>query len=146
MNGHDTEHRPAGAAAIDDDRKETLRRMLLERRQVLTREIDDLLARRRIDQGIQREQSVPDPGDLSLQDATGDQQLSILEVRNRTRNQLDEALRRLDEGTYGICEDCGEPISPERLKAIPFARRCIECQRKAEMLEQIEKEPDRDEI
>jgi DnaK suppressor protein len=115
--------------------------MLLERRQVFTREIDELLARHRTDQLLQREQSVADTGDRSLQDSTGEQQLSLLEARTRMRNQVDEALRRLDEGTYGICEDCGRPISPERLKAMPFARRCVECQRKAETIEQIEKQP-----
>lgn len=132
--------------AARDDRKESLRTMLLERRNVLTREIDDLIQRHRTDQRTQREQSVADTGDMSLQDSTGEQQISILEVRNRMRNQIDEALRRLNEGTYGICEDCGRPISPERLKAVPFARRCVECQRKAEVIERIEKEPDREEI
>lgn len=153
MNGHEVHNRGGangvanGTGGIEQEaRKEDLRRMLLERRQVLTREIDDLLAQRRTDQRVQREQSVADPGDLSLQDATGDQQISILEIRNRMRNQLDEALRRLDEGTYGICEDCGAQISPERLKAVPFARRCVNCQRQAEILERIEKEPDRHEI
>lgn len=150
MNGNQVEDN-AGADqdAIDtkpDDRKEALRAMLLERRNVLTRDIDELLARHRTDQLIQREQSVADTGDMSLQDSTGDQQISILEVRNRMRNQIDEALRRLNEGTYGICEDCGRQITPERLKAVPFARRCVECQRKAEVIERIEKEPDREEI
>ena len=153
MNGQDVQNRGGangvanGTSGIEQDsRKESLRRMLLERRQALTREIDELLAQRRTDQRLQREQSVADPGDLSLQDATGDQQISILEIRNRMRNQVDEALRRLEEGTYGICEDCGRPISPERLKAVPFARRCVDCQRQAELLERIEKEPDRHEM
>ena len=52
----------------------------------------------------------------------GDQQLSLLEVRNRMRNQVDEALRLLDEGAHGLCEDCGRPIAPERLKVVPLAR------------------------
>ena len=120
--------------------------MLLERRQELTRQIDELLARHRTEQLVQRDQSVADTGDMSLQDSTGEQQISILEVRTRMRNQIDEALHRLDEGAYGICEDCGRPISPERLKAVPFARRCVECQRQAEVIEEIEKEPDRKEV
>lgn len=74
----------------------------------------------------------------------GEQQISILEVRNRTRNQIDEALQRLDEGTYGICEDCGRPITSARLKAVSFARRCIECQETSEVIERIENEPDRE--
>jgi len=69
-----------------------------------------------------------------------DQQLSLLEVRNRMRNQVDDALRLLDEGAHGLCEDCGRPIAPERLKVVPLARRCVECERNAEVIEQIEKE------
>jgi DnaK suppressor protein len=150
MNGNQIEQNPGAsqdaADVMPDDRKASLRTMLLERRNVLTREIDELLARHRTDQLIQREQSVADTGDMSLQDWTGDQQLSILEVRNRMRNQIDEALRRLNEGAYGICEDCGRQISPARLKVVPFARRCVECQRKVEVIERIEKEADREEM
>ena len=146
MNGNPVKTNPSVEVedGAQNDRKESLRAMLLERRAVLTREIDDLIQRHRSDQLMQREQSVADTGDRSLQDSTGEQQISILEVRNGVRNQIDEALRRLNEGTYGFCEDCERPISPERLKAVPFARRCVECQRKAEVIEQIEKAPERE--
>jgi RNA polymerase-binding protein DksA len=42
---------------------------------------------------------------------------------------IDEALQRIDEGTYGTCGRCGNPIAEERLDAIPYANRCIECKR-----------------
>ena len=145
MNANQVDH----TNSVDqsgNDRKTSLKTMLLERRQTLTREIDELIARHRSDQLLQREQSVADTGDRSLQDSTGEQQISILEVRNRMRNQIDEALRRLEDGTYGTCEDCSRQINPERLKAMPFARRCVECQQKAEVIEQIEKGPDREKI
>ena len=150
MNGNQVDHTrstdQAGNKLTQDDRNASIKAMLLERRQALTREIDELLARHRSDQLLQREQSVADTGDMSLQDSTGEQQISILEVRNRMRNQIDDALHRLRDGTYGTCEDCGREISPERLKAMPFARRCVECQRTVETIEQIEKGPDREEI
>ncbi|XVV08287.1 TraR/DksA family transcriptional regulator [Actinoplanes sp. CA-131856] len=41
--------------------------------------------------------------------------------------EVDDALRRVDEGTYGVCERCGKPIAAERLAARPFARFCISC-------------------
>ena len=44
--------------------------------------------------------------------------------------QTDGALRRIDEGTYGVCRDCGEPISDARLTAIPWTRSCISCKEK----------------
>lgn len=55
-------------------------------------------------------------------------------------NAIDRALKRIEDGTYGKCVMCGADISIERLKAIPYAEYCIECQEKIEMEELIEKE------
>ena len=46
--------------------------------------------------------------------------------------EIDEALQRINEGTYAVCEDCECIISPARLKALPFARQCVECKQMAE--------------
>ncbi|MEX2549641.1 MAG: TraR/DksA C4-type zinc finger protein [Nitriliruptoraceae bacterium] len=46
--------------------------------------------------------------------------------------QIDDALRRIDNGTYGICERCGEKIELERLEAIPYATLCMTCKRREE--------------
>ncbi len=46
--------------------------------------------------------------------------------------QIDDALRRMDAGTYGICEGCGKPIEAERLEAIPYATLCMDCKRREE--------------
>ena len=57
-----------------------------------------------------------------------------LALRDRSDHQLvlvDEALVRLDAGTFGACVRCGNPIAPERLEALPWAARCIDCQRLA---------------
>ncbi len=126
-----------------EQRTDGLRRMLLERRQALQREIDESLAAYREGQHRLREESVPDTEDLSVQDSTAEQRISVLESRNRTRDLLDEALRRLDEGLYGVCDQCGGPIGEARLKVLPFARRCITCQEQAEVLEQIERREER---
>ena len=131
---------------LSGERTERLRQLLLARRQEVQQQIDALLAQHRADQTRLREESVADTEDLSTQNSNSHQQLSILEVRNQMRLQLDAALQRLEEGAYGICEDCQKPISEERLKALPFARRCIDCQRHAELLEQIEKKEDREDI
>ena len=42
---------------------------------------------------------------------------------------IEKALRKIDEGTYGICERCAKPIAPERLEALPYAELCIDCKR-----------------
>ena len=46
--------------------------------------------------------------------------------------QIDDALKRLDEGSYGVCQQCNKPISMSRLKAVPYASLCIACQRTKE--------------
>jgi RNA polymerase-binding protein DksA len=56
-----------------------------------------------------------------------------LALRDRSRTELhrvENALRKLENGTYGTCETCGDPIAPERLEAIPWAPTCIDCARK----------------
>lgn len=54
------------------------------------------------------------------------------EGAQQTLDDIDAALRRIEEGSYGTCEICGEPIGAERLSAIPWARLCIDDQRKHE--------------
>jgi RNA polymerase-binding protein DksA len=57
----------------------------------------------------------------------------VLAVVERLRENLHDvalALSKIDKGTYGVCERCGEPIGPERLEAIPYARLCVGCKQK----------------
>jgi DnaK suppressor protein len=131
---------------LGSQRLDALRQILLEQRQELLNRTERLLAGRRRDQQQQREESVADAGDMAHQDSTGERDLALVEQQSRLRQQYDLALQRLDEGTYGICEDCGQPISEARLRQVPFARRCVACQSKAEELERIEREPDRHEL
>ncbi len=57
----------------------------------------------------------------------------ILSDRERVKiKQIDDALDRLDEGTYGMCESCGLEIAEERLQAMPFTRLCRDCQQEQE--------------
>ncbi len=58
--------------------------------------------------------------------------LELLERDQTTLREIDEALGRIAEGTFGLCESCAEMISKERLRTVPYARNCIECQREAE--------------
>ena len=76
-------------------------------------------------------------GDSNLGDtatATYDRELdeSLEEGAKQTLIAIDDALRKIDDGSYGTCEVCGKPIAPERLAAIPWARLCIDDQRKAD--------------
>lgn len=54
----------------------------------------------------------------------------IEEGVDNTLKQIDAALRRIEDGTYGVCEICGKPIGADRLRAIPWTTRCIDDQRR----------------
>ncbi len=58
----------------------------------------------------------------------------IMAVGSDTIDQIDRALVRIEDGTYGACEDCGDHISFERLEALPFATLCVNCKKKREVL------------
>lgn len=57
------------------------------------------------------------------------ERLSLVEQLIATRNDIVGALKRIEEGTYGQCENCGQPISPERLEALPTVRLCLDCKK-----------------
>jgi DnaK suppressor protein len=64
----------------------------------------------------------------------------ILEMRYRTYKEIADAFRRLESGTYGVCESCSKEIPVNRLKAEPFARYCVPCLTRMEEQEEAEKE------
>ena len=57
-------------------------------------------------------------------------QLKLKQTDAKILQAIEEALQRMDKGTYGVCRDCGEPIAPARLNAIPWTRVCITCKEK----------------
>jgi len=81
------------------------------------------------------DETFPDPTDRASAESNRD---SVLRIRDRERKlifKIEEALRRLDDGVYGICEECGEKIGIERLKARPVTTLCIECKSSQEIEE-----------
>ena len=80
-----------------------------------------------------------DSGDQALVDLDREMGISLQEMRNKERQQIDDALVSLEEDTYGICAECGEEISEKRLQALPFARLCVGCQTNRELIEKIER-------
>jgi DnaK suppressor protein len=125
-------------------RQEMLQKMLLAKRQEIIREIEESLGQSLTEDQQRRLESARDVGDQALMDLERELGISLMEMRNRRRQSIDEALTRLHEGTYGICAECGIEISEKRLQAVPFAKLCVECQSRVELLEKIEREEDRD--
>jgi len=58
--------------------------------------------------------------------------LGLIENEEQRVREIGEALERLEKGTFGVCEGCSKPIPKTRLRALPFARYCVACQRQAE--------------
>jgi len=74
------------------------------------------------------------PAEQGSERSSHDLNLERLEAVSREIGEIDGALERVREGSYGICDDCGEAISPERLEAIPYARLCFHCKKAEEAL------------
>ncbi|MBI4400610.1 MAG: TraR/DksA family transcriptional regulator [Nitrospirae bacterium] len=125
-------------------RREFLYRMLTTKRQEVLKEIGDVIGQSLTNDQQRRLESAMDVGDQALMDLEREMGISLLEMRNRKRQLIDEALSRLDEGTYGVCAECGVEISEKRLAAVPFAKLCVDCQSRQELLEKIEKEEERE--
>ncbi len=125
-------------------RHAALQQMLLRKRQEILREIEGNLGQSLTEDQQRRLESARDVGDQALMDLERELGISLMEMRNRKRQSIDEALTRLNEGTYGICAECGVEISEKRLEAVPFAKLCVQCQSQQELLEKIEKEEERD--
>ncbi len=62
-------------------------------------------------------------------DAADELAAGLAEIESAELAQIDRALQRLGEGTYGECQDCGKQIPQKRLQLVPFALRCVDCQR-----------------
>lgn len=72
-------------------------------------------------------------GDLADQASGNNEvhiQLKLKQTDAKILQAIEEALTRMEKGTYGICRDCGDPIAPARLEAIPWTRVCISCKQK----------------
>jgi len=70
----------------------------------------------------------PDPADAGANLSEADRTQAVLEAARRQRGQVLDALRRVEQGNYGMCVDCGRPVPEGRLEARPEAARCVNCQ------------------
>lgn len=123
----------------EEERKATLRKALIGRREEIVKEAKTEISKYIKGEKKQLVDTALDDGDWAIVDLSEDISLKQLSIHRETLLKIDEALRKLDEGTYGKCEDCGEEISEERLNILPFAIYCRDCQEKREQLEVIER-------
>jgi DnaK suppressor protein len=124
---------------LEEERKYELRAVLIKKREEIVKEAKSEISRYIKGETRQLVDTALDDGDWSVVDLSEDLSLKKLSSHRETLLKIDEALRKLEEGTYGKCEDCGEDISEERLKVLPFAIYCRDCQEKREFIEEIER-------
>jgi DnaK suppressor protein len=114
-----------------------LKTMLEDRRRELMNEVQGKIRDVRAEGN--RERDVLDQGESSEVDIQDDIEFALIQMKGETLNKINEALRRLDENTYGNCFECGDEIAEARLRALPFAVRCKDCEEARETAEQRER-------
>lgn len=117
---------------VSEERQAKLTKLLLTEKQRLWAEVRrDLFER--VGEELHGQREIPqDAGDQSLIDLLEDTNLAIADIHRQELTRIDETLDRLRQGHYGICEDCGETISLERLRVSPYAACCVSCQARRE--------------
>lgn len=111
-----------------------LREMLLEKKRIMWNELREELFRN-TGEGLHSQFEISlDPAEQGLIDLLEDTGLTLADIRRQELTAMDEAMGRLEQGTYGVCEACGREIPEDRLRVVPFARYCREDQEKQEGL------------
>src|SRR5688572_32491341 len=125
------------AKASPKRRANELRKILEARRRDLAQDVQGRIRDARAENANQRQ--AVDQGDVSELDTQDEIEFALLQMKADTLNRVDAALRRLDEGSYGNCIRCSDEISEARLRALPFAVRCKDCEEALETDEERER-------
>ena len=115
-----------------------LKQMLIERQREIMNEVQGKIRDVRAE-GADKDHEVLDPGETSEVDIQEDIEFALIQMKAETLNKINEALARLEEGSYGNCFECGDEIAQPRLRALPFAVRCKDCEEARETAEQRER-------
>jgi DnaK suppressor protein len=113
-------------------RQGKLRKALQERKRKLLADLHQEVFERLGDEYRGEFERAMDTGDVSFIDLLQSVDVKLVDIRQEELIKMDVAERKLNEGTYGICEECGKDISVERLAALPYAVRCLECEERLE--------------
>ncbi len=122
------------------ERYAELKHILEERRREILSEVQEKMRDVRAVGAAGEGQGVLDAAETSEADIQDDIEFALIQMKSETLHKIEEALTRLDEGTYGYCFECGDEISERRLRALPFAVRCKDCEEAREIAEQRERQ------
>ena len=115
---------------MEADRLEFFRKLLHDRRAAVLKEANQALGAL-----IEEREQLPDALDLAADESDREFGLRLQDRERRLLHKIEEAIHRVDDGSYGTCEACGEDIDERRLMARPVATHCIDCKTEAEQLE-----------
>ncbi len=109
---------------------EILKKMLLQKRREILRNVsefqDEALKQSRVDASGDLSSMPIHMADLGTDNYEQEFALGLMDSERKLLKEIDDALQRIDQGTYGICEGTGRPILKARLKAQPWARYCVD--------------------
>jgi DnaK suppressor protein len=125
---------------MNPERYSELRRILEERRREMVSEVQGKIRDVRTEAAGTPVNGVLDSAESSDADIQEDIELALIQMKAETLTKIDEALTRLEKGTFGFCTECGDEISERRLRALPFALRCKDCEEAREIAEQRERQ------
>ena len=120
-------------------RYEDLKQILEDRRREILNEVQDKIRDVRAEGTQNKSNEVFDAAESSDADIQEDIEFALIQMKAETLNKINEALTRLEEGVYGNCFECGEEIAEARLRALPFAVRCKDCEEAREVAAQRER-------
>jgi DnaK suppressor protein len=124
-------------------RHELLKKILMKKRNEVVDGLELQMGRRLTRDMGQKIDSAMDSADQSALDVDQGIDYSLLEMKYEQYKDIADAFRKLQNKTFGLCEECGNEISIKRLEVNPLARYCIECKTRKEEIERIQKEETR---
>jgi DnaK suppressor protein len=120
-------------------RYDELKQILEERRREILSEVQEKMRDVRAEGASGEGQGVLDAAEASEADIQDDIEFALIQMKTETLHKIEDALARHVDGSYGFCFECGDEISERRLRALPFAARCKDCEEAREMAEQRER-------
>lgn len=115
-----------------DARQARLREILLEKKRKLWNELREEIFRKSGEELHSQFEIAQDPAEQGLIGLLEDTGLAVADIRRQELTKMDEAMNKLERGTYGTCEECGVEIDEKRLAVAPLVPCCLDCQKRRE--------------
>ncbi len=126
---------PKSGSAKSKKTFEKIKKHLLEKKQLILDGANEAIT----SQLVKQKENLPELGDQASAEIDNNFLLRLKGREKKLLTKIDQALERIDKGTFGICEECGQTIGLKRLEARPVTTMCIECKTDQEEKEKIKK-------